>query len=464
MSPGHGPSASPARVPAAMTTRSDTIQAALDWFDAGHFLTELSRRVARRTESQRADAHDELLGYLEDEIGPALSGLGFAWRLLDNPSGGIPFLYAERHEGPNRQTILTYGHGDVVLGYDAQWRNGLSPWTVVVEGDRWYGRGTADNKGQHSLNLAALAQVLAARGSLGFNVKVLLEMGEETGSPGLRALCERERATFAADVLIASDGPRLAARPADAVPRLARRVQLRPSGGPPRRRASLGQLGRAAREPRNDPRERDRLDRRRARTHSGRGAAAAADPGRGPRGAGRHRAGRTRRPGNRPRLGRAGTHRRRARIRLERARGAGVPDRQSRTSGERDPAAGERASAGPLRRRLRSHDLHPCAARAPGPAGPGSGPHRGCAIRGDARDAARSRPSVGAASRRVDRAHDGSAPGDPAQSRGIPAQRLLRRGAGPADRVDPALVSGLLRSMRRTSTCWARSHARGSRS
>ncbi len=194
-----------------MTTRSDTIQAAVDWFDAGHFLTELSRRVARRTESQRADAHDELLGYLEDEIGPALSGLGFAWRLLDNPSGGIPFLYAERHEGPNRQTILTYGHGDVVLGYDAQWRNGLSPWTVVVEGDRWYGRGTADNKGQHSLNLAALAQVLAARGSLGFNVKVLLEMGEETGSPGLRALCERERATFAADVLIASDGPRLAA-------------------------------------------------------------------------------------------------------------------------------------------------------------------------------------------------------------------------------------------------------------
>ncbi len=194
-----------------MTTRSDTIQAAVDWFDAGHFLTELSRRVARRTESQRADAHDELLGYLEDEIGPALSGLGFAWRLLDNPSGGIPFLYAERHEGPNRPTILTYGHGDVVLGYDAQWRNGLSPWTVVVEGDRWYGRGTADNKGQHSLNLAALAQVLAARGSLGFNVKLLLEMGEETGSPGLRALCERERATFAADVLIASDGPRLAA-------------------------------------------------------------------------------------------------------------------------------------------------------------------------------------------------------------------------------------------------------------
>src|SRR5207302_6450343 len=103
------------------------------------------------------------------------------------------------------------GHGDVVAGHDAQWRADLSPWRVVVDGDRWYGRGTADNKGQHSINLAALARLVALHGRLGFNVKLLMEMGEETGSPGLRAICERERATLAADVLIASDGPRLAA-------------------------------------------------------------------------------------------------------------------------------------------------------------------------------------------------------------------------------------------------------------
>ena len=53
--------------------------------------------------------------------------------------------------------------------------------------------------------------MLAARGQLGFNVKLLLETGEETGSPGLRAVCEREREALAADVLIASDGPRLRA-------------------------------------------------------------------------------------------------------------------------------------------------------------------------------------------------------------------------------------------------------------
>ena len=59
-------------------------------------------------------------------------------------------------------------------------RDGL----LTVEGDRWYGRGTADNKGQHTASFSALRHVIEARGGrLGYNVTVLLEMGEEAGSP-----------------------------------------------------------------------------------------------------------------------------------------------------------------------------------------------------------------------------------------------------------------------------------------
>ena len=199
-------------VPSNQVPNRDTAVArALRWFDEGGLLDLLRPRVARKTESQRADSRADLIGYLTDDIAPSLAALGFKWRLLDNPSGAAPFLFAERHEGDARPTLLTYAHGDVVHGYDAQWRAGLSPWNVVVEQDRWYGRGTADNKGQHTINLAALAQVLAERGALGFNVKLLMEVGEEIGSPGLRAVCEHERDALAADVLIASDGPRLSA-------------------------------------------------------------------------------------------------------------------------------------------------------------------------------------------------------------------------------------------------------------
>jgi acetylornithine deacetylase/succinyl-diaminopimelate desuccinylase-like protein len=98
----------------------------------------------------------------------------------------------------------------VIRGQDKSWTHGQGPWAVAAEGDRLYGRGTADNKGQHSINLAALAQVIAARsGKLGFNIKCLIETGEETGSPGLAEFCAAHRDELAADVLIASDGPRL---------------------------------------------------------------------------------------------------------------------------------------------------------------------------------------------------------------------------------------------------------------
>ncbi|WP_159993438.1 M20 family metallopeptidase [Roseomonas sp. 18066] len=194
-------------------SRDDVVAAAAGLIDSGAFQALLERRVAYPTESQNPDRAPVLLAYLEEEMVPALAAMGFSSEILPNPSPDqAPFLIASRLEDPARPTVLVYGHGDTVRGQDAEWREGLAPWRITVEGDRWYGRGTADNKGQHSINLSALEQVIAARnGKLGFNVKLLLEMGEETGSPGLAAFCDQQREKLAADVLIASDGPRLAA-------------------------------------------------------------------------------------------------------------------------------------------------------------------------------------------------------------------------------------------------------------
>ena len=170
----------------------------------------IARRVALRTESQDPARAPELRRYLSDEIGPTLERMGFATALWANPvEGGPPFLHAHRIEDPALVTVLMYGHGDVVLGDDAQWQQAASPWQLETRGKRWYGRGAADNKGQHSINLAALEHLLRTRGALGCNVKWLFEMGEEIGSPGLRAVCEQQRAALRADVFIASDGPRL---------------------------------------------------------------------------------------------------------------------------------------------------------------------------------------------------------------------------------------------------------------
>lgn len=194
-------------------TVEKALKQAMNWFDSGEFKTVLARRVALATESQSNQRDDVLSGYFEQEINPALLAMGFTVQQLDNPHvAHRPLLIATRIEDPALPTVLSYGHGDVVFGDDNNWSEGLTPWTLCEDGDRWYGRGSADNKGQHSVNLAALEQVFAARGGkLGFNCKLLFEMGEEISSPGLAEICQTHQQALSADLFLASDGPRLSA-------------------------------------------------------------------------------------------------------------------------------------------------------------------------------------------------------------------------------------------------------------
>jgi acetylornithine deacetylase/succinyl-diaminopimelate desuccinylase-like protein len=194
-----------------MPSRDGAITRALTFFDEGGYASLLGRLVAIPSTSQEPEAAPALSRYLEEGLRPWIGKMGFTSAIHPNPAAGFgPILTASRVEDPSRPTILLYGHGDTVRGLEDQWRAGLSPWKLTDEGDRWYGRGTADNKGQHALNLAALEAVLAERGGkLGANIKLVIETGEERGSVGLRDFVAAHREELAADALIASDGPRV---------------------------------------------------------------------------------------------------------------------------------------------------------------------------------------------------------------------------------------------------------------
>ena len=192
-------------------TRQAAIDRALQTFDGGEYLDILARRIAVPTESQNPDRLPDLRRYLDEEIAPAFAAMGHETRIFDNPvKGGGPVLVATRIEDPALPTVLGYGHGDVIRGLEEQWKPGLSPWKIQRDGDRLYGRGTADNKGQHTLNMCAMAAVIATRGRLGFNSKFIVETGEENGSAGLPEVIAANKDFLAADVFIASDGPRIA--------------------------------------------------------------------------------------------------------------------------------------------------------------------------------------------------------------------------------------------------------------
>ena len=81
--------------------------------------------------------------------------------------------------------MLLYGHLDKQPEMTG-WRDGLGPWTPVVEGDRLYGRGGADD------GYAAFAALLAIEAAQAAGIPharciVLIEASEESGSPDLPA-------------------------------------------------------------------------------------------------------------------------------------------------------------------------------------------------------------------------------------------------------------------------------------
>jgi acetylornithine deacetylase/succinyl-diaminopimelate desuccinylase-like protein len=190
-------------------SREAAIARAEGCFDTGAYLDALKRLVAVPTESQMHGSLPALTRYCAETLPALMQGMGFETMVLDNAKPGRgPVFVARRIEDPSRPTVLVYGHGDVVRGLAGQWSDGLDPWQVSVRGDLWYGRGTVDNKGQHLIAIEALRAVIAERGSLGFNAIVLVETGEEQGSPGLREVLRGHRDLLAADVFIGLDGPR----------------------------------------------------------------------------------------------------------------------------------------------------------------------------------------------------------------------------------------------------------------
>jgi acetylornithine deacetylase/succinyl-diaminopimelate desuccinylase-like protein len=82
-------------------------------------------------------------------------------------------------------TTLVYGHLDKQPPLGA-WRDGLDPFRAVREGDRLYGRGTADD-GYATFSALAALEACAASGRTHGRVVLLVEASEESGSPDLDA-------------------------------------------------------------------------------------------------------------------------------------------------------------------------------------------------------------------------------------------------------------------------------------
>ena len=90
-----------------------------------------------------------------------------------------PLIFIEIPGDP-RETILLYGHLDKQPEMSG-WRSGLDPWKPVIEGDRLYGRGAADDGYALFACLAAIG-ALQAQGVPHARCVIVIEACEESGS------------------------------------------------------------------------------------------------------------------------------------------------------------------------------------------------------------------------------------------------------------------------------------------
>jgi acetylornithine deacetylase/succinyl-diaminopimelate desuccinylase-like protein len=121
------------------------------------------------------------------------------------PTAGHPVVYGEWLDaGPDKPTVLVYGHYDVVPAVmEDGWQT--PPFEPVVKDGKVYARGATDDKGQLFIHVKALESYLKTSGAAPVNVKFLLEGEEEVSSPNLKPFVEANLELLKADVCVISD-------------------------------------------------------------------------------------------------------------------------------------------------------------------------------------------------------------------------------------------------------------------
>jgi acetylornithine deacetylase/succinyl-diaminopimelate desuccinylase-like protein len=185
-----------------MTTSSDAARA----YSRQHgerFLTELFELL--RIPSMSADpAHAADVRAAADWLAASLTAAG-AQNVAVMPTAGHPVVYGDwLGAGPDKPTVLIYGHYDVVpAAVEDGWDT--PPFEPVIIDGRIYARGATDDKGQLYIHAKALESFLQTGDGPPVNLKFLLEGEEEVSSPNLGPFIKEHLDRLAADVVVISD-------------------------------------------------------------------------------------------------------------------------------------------------------------------------------------------------------------------------------------------------------------------
>lgn len=114
---------------------------------------------------------------------------------------GYPVIVGEMFAGKDLPTISIYNHFDVQPANPAEWN--FPPFDMKIDGEKYLGRGTTDDKGP------ALSALYAARyareNGIPVNIRFIWEMEEEIGSPSFEKFLKDNKARLKTDFIAISD-------------------------------------------------------------------------------------------------------------------------------------------------------------------------------------------------------------------------------------------------------------------
>ncbi|WP_223648672.1 dipeptidase [Hymenobacter psoromatis] len=120
-------------------------------------------------------------------------------------TAGNPIVYGEYFVGPDRPTVLVYGHYDVQPADPYELWNS-PPFEPVIQDGNIYARGACDDKGQVYMHVKALEMMLRDGGAgVPCNLKFMFEGEEEVGSDNLGIFVKANQEKLKADVILISD-------------------------------------------------------------------------------------------------------------------------------------------------------------------------------------------------------------------------------------------------------------------
>jgi acetylornithine deacetylase/succinyl-diaminopimelate desuccinylase-like protein len=120
-----------------------------------------------------------------------------------------PVVYGHFLVDEKLPTVMVYGHYDVQPATKEDGWSTADPFTLEekeMKGvKRFVGRGVVDNKGQNLIHLFTVTKLFKEK-NLKYNVKFMIEGGEECGSPDLDLILKDNLELFQADYVLVSDG------------------------------------------------------------------------------------------------------------------------------------------------------------------------------------------------------------------------------------------------------------------